>query len=164
LFHLTLPLSPCIHLLLPSKQPAETFQFLQHHGADANAVYSRGNRPLHLAAALLKVPEIIDLLLNNGVEVDARNNSHSTPLFTACQANNPYAASKLIANGADCEAQDVNGKCPFDYIRDTEEWIDSGFFSEAVRARLKAFSFKHARDLVKSISQAVKTTRPREYN
>jgi len=57
------------------------------------------SRPLHLAAALLKVPEIIDLLLNNEVEVDARNNSHSTPLFTACQANNPYAASKLIANG-----------------------------------------------------------------
>lgn len=42
--------------------------------------------------------------------------------------------------GADCEAQDVNGKCPFDYIRDTEEWIDSGFFSEAVRARLKGTS------------------------
>ena len=56
-------------------------------------------RPLHLAAALCKVPEIIDLLLDGGAEVDAKNNSLSTPLSTACQANNPYAASRLITKG-----------------------------------------------------------------
>ena len=56
-------------------------------------------RPLHLAAALCKVPEIIDLLLDGGVEVDTKNNSLATPLSTACQANNPYAASRLIAKG-----------------------------------------------------------------
>ena len=58
-------------------------------------------RPLHLAAALCKAPEIIDLLLvDGGVEVDAKNNSLSTPLSTACQANNLYAASRLITKGA----------------------------------------------------------------
>ena len=58
-------------------------------------------RPLHLAAALCKAPEIIDLLLvDGGVEVDANNNSLSTPLSTACQANNLYAASRLITKGA----------------------------------------------------------------
>ena len=56
-------------------------------------------RPLHLAAALCKYPEIIDLLLDDGAEVDPKNNSLSTPLSTACQANNPYAASRLIAKG-----------------------------------------------------------------
>ena len=34
----------------------------------------------------------------------------------------------------------MSGKCPFDYVRDTEEWMDSGFFSETVRARLKGTS------------------------
>jgi len=42
--------------------------------------------------------------------------------------------------GADCRAQDTFGKYPFDYIRDTEEWMDSGYFSEEVRARLKGNS------------------------
>ena len=56
-------------------------------------------RPLHLAAALCKYPEIIDLLLDDGAEVDPKNNFLSTPLSTACQANNPYAASRLIAKG-----------------------------------------------------------------
>ena len=39
--------------------------------------------------------------------------------------------------GADYRAQDVTGKCAFDYIRDHKEWIDSGHFSDEVRARLK---------------------------
>ena len=46
----------------------------------------------------------------------------------------------LLCTGADCRARDAFGKCPFDYIRDTEEWMDSGYFSEEVRARLKGTS------------------------
>ena len=56
-------------------------------------------RPLHLAAALTKVPEIADLLLEGGAEVDARNRMEATPLSMACEANNPYAASKMIVKG-----------------------------------------------------------------
>ena len=47
----------------------------------------------------------------------------------------------LSCTGADCRAQDAFGKCPFDYIRDTGEWMDSGYFSEEVRARLKGTYF-----------------------
>ena len=46
----------------------------------------------------------------------------------------------LSCTGADCRARDAFGKCPFDYIRDTEGWMDSGYFSEEVRARLKGTS------------------------
>ena len=46
----------------------------------------------------------------------------------------------LLCTGADCRARDAFGKCPFDYIKDTEEWMDSGYFSEEVRARLKGTS------------------------
>ena len=65
------------------------------------------HRPLHLAAALCKYQEIIDLLLDDGAEVDPKNNSLSTPLSTACQANNLYAASRLIAKGTVVSVQTV---------------------------------------------------------
>ena len=39
--------------------------------------------------------------------------------------------------GADYHAQDATGKRAFDYIRDHKEWIDSGHFSDEVKARLK---------------------------
>lgn len=40
-------------------------------------------------------------------------------------------------SGADCHATDVTGKCAFDYVMDHEEWIDSGHFSDDIRALLK---------------------------
>lgn len=39
------------------------------------------------------------MLLDHGAEVDPRNTTQATPLFTACKANNPTIASKLIACG-----------------------------------------------------------------
>ncbi len=32
---------------------------------------------------------------------------------------------------------DVHGKCAFDYVNDHKEWMDSGHFSEEVKAILK---------------------------
>ena len=43
-----------------------------------------------------------------------------------------------IITGANYRAQDISGKCAFDYISDHKEWIDSGHFSDEVRARLKS--------------------------
>ena len=49
-----------------------------------------------------------------------------------------------IIIGADYRAQDKSGKCAFDYISDHKEWIDSGHFSDEVRARLKSkLSIEH---------------------
>ena len=31
----------------------------------------------------------------------------------------------------------MHGKCPFDYVKDHREWIDSGYFNEEINARLK---------------------------
>lgn len=43
----------------------------------------------------------------------------------------------MVCTGADCHARDVSGKRPFEYIKDHEEWIDSGHFSDDTRALLK---------------------------
>ena len=74
----------------------------------------------------------------------------------------------------------VSGLTAFDFISDFEEWIDCGYFSEEIKARLKgsvvykvflrtmsrkkltswspltAYSLKHARDLVRAITKKVK--------
>lgn len=42
-----------------------------------------------------------------------------------------------ITAGADCHALDSKGKHPFDYVQDHEEWINSGHFSDDIRALLK---------------------------
>ena len=44
---------------------------------------------------------------------------------------------KTRSPGVDIRLQDAYGKSAFDYITDYEEWIDSGFFTEDTRARLK---------------------------
>ncbi|KAK2566816.1 Poly [ADP-ribose] polymerase tankyrase-2 [Acropora cervicornis] len=48
----------------------------------------------------------------------------------------------------------------FDFITDFEEWIESSYFTEEMRARLKAYNLKHARDLVRAISKKVKNQPP----
>ena len=116
----------------------EVLQFLLSQGADPNARYSSGNSPLHLSAALDTVPALTDLLLDSGAEVNACNDQHSTPLHSACTANSPYIASRLLARGADHSIADKKGRCAFQSIRDYEEWMSSAFFSEDTKAQLRS--------------------------
>jgi len=59
-------------------------------------------RPLHLAASLTSQPDIVEVLLENGAEMNAQNKTGMTPLITACQANSIHSASKLVENGIMC--------------------------------------------------------------
>ncbi|CAH3027343.1 unnamed protein product, partial [Porites evermanni] len=54
----------------------------------------------------------------------------------------------------------VTGLTAFDFISDFEEWIECGYFNEEIKARLKAYSLKHARDLVRAITKKVKNQLP----
>ena len=55
-----------------------------------------------------------------------------------------------------CHDVFVSGLTAFDFILDYDEWIECGYFSDEIRARLKAYSLKHARDLIRAISKKVK--------
>eukprot|EP00731_Ephydatia_muelleri_P024128 Em0016g399a len=132
--------------------PIHAFQFLLKQGADPNAEYADGNRPLHLSSSLLMLPEITGLLLEAGADLNARNKQGFTPLFVACQVNNPYVANQLIVRGADYKCKDSSGMCALDYILDYEEWMDCSHFNDDMRARLKAYSLKQAKELVHSIT------------
>ncbi|XP_041366840.1 uncharacterized protein LOC121381572 [Gigantopelta aegis] len=135
---------------------ADAVKFLLDCGADPNPSYPDGNSALHYAASLPGSTDILETLLAYGAEADCVNDDGCTPLFFATQANNQFAACVLIAQGTNVRQKNFQGLTAFDNIVDFDEWIDSGYFTDEIKARLKAYSLKHARDLIRAISKRVK--------
>ena len=82
-------------------------------GADPSSVDGRMAAPLHIAA--LKEPEIVRLLLEVGVEVDARTSRGSTGLIEAAAEGQTETVNLLLAAGADAAARDAEGCTGFHY-------------------------------------------------
>ncbi|XP_022088281.1 uncharacterized protein LOC110977993 isoform X2 [Acanthaster planci] len=141
---------------IKSKQRLDMMRFLFEHGADLDQRYSGGNTPLHYAAGMTGPTDILELLIEYGADVDAVNEDICSPLFFATQANNYYGASILLQAGANVRHKNLQGLTAFDCILDFDEWLECGFFTDEIKARLKAYSLKHARDLVRAITQKVK--------
>ena len=60
---------------------------------------------------------VVELLLKNGADVNARNsNDHwgTTPLHAAAHANQRDIAAMLIAHGAEINATNLNGRTPLE--------------------------------------------------
>ena len=68
-----------------------------------------GSTPLHYAARNGNV-EIAHLILQNGAEVNVRNNGGNTPLHWAAIFGNVDILHLLVENGADLEAQSNDGE------------------------------------------------------
>ncbi|KAH3877689.1 uncharacterized protein LOC127872130 isoform X2 [Dreissena polymorpha] len=134
----------------------EVLKFLLDHGAEPSPKYPGGNTALHYAAGLSGPSDVLELLVSYGAEIDIVNEDGCTPLFFATQSNNKFAACVLISQGANVRQKNSLGLTAFDYIVDFEEWIECGYFTEEIKARLKAYNLKHARDLIRAISKRVK--------
>jgi len=145
---------------VPCANRVETVRFLLRKGASVNPTYPGGNTALHLTAGLSNSSDLLELLLSFDADVDAMNDDLCSPLFYATQSNNLYAASLLLNHGANVRSRNLQGLTAFDFISDFEEWIECGYFSEEIKARLKAYSLKHARDLVRAITKKVKSHPP----
>lgn len=135
---------------------ADVIKFLLDNGADPSPKYPGGNAALHYAAGLSGPSDVLELLVAYKAEIDPVNVEGCTPLFFATQSNNKFAACVLIEQGANVRQKNSQGLTAFDYIVDFEEWIDCGYFNEEIKARLKAYNLKHARDLIRAISKRVK--------
>lgn len=90
-----------------------TLKLLLDHGADAQACarsFDRGT-PLHLAARIQgpDAGDTIQLLLQRGACVNARDNRERTPLHAASTAG---AVRTLVMHGADIEARNNAGQTP----------------------------------------------------
>lgn len=145
---------------VPCANRVETIRFLLRNGASVNPTYPGGNTALHITSGLSNAADVLELLLSFDADVDALNDDACTPLFYATQSNNLYAASLLLNHGANVRSRNLQGLTAFDFITDFEEWIESSYFTEEMRARLKAYNLKHARDLVRAISKKVKNQSP----
>jgi len=75
-----------------------------------------GQRPRRLAcihlAALKGHKELVELFLQNGVDVNVRNNRNDTPVLWAARGNHVDTVRLLIQHGADLHIQNDKGSTP----------------------------------------------------
>jgi len=73
--------------------------------------------------------EEVARLIKEGADVNAANNSGSTPLILAAQySSNPDVLQVLIDNGASIDIQDKKGKRAIDYAEQNEALAGSSIF------------------------------------
>jgi ankyrin repeat protein len=81
-------------------------EILIAHGANLEALSEdRGARAIHLAATFGEL-EMLTLLLDDGAEIEAQDNTGQTPLLIAAATNNLEAVNVLLDRGADLEARE----------------------------------------------------------
>jgi hypothetical protein len=108
-----------LHLAAAFAGP-EAVRLLLEHGAHAHQV-SRNpqrNQALHAAIALGDSPEVIELLLEAGADVNATQAGGFTPLHQAASAGKLEIVRLLLKSGALREARCDQGKLPGDYARE----------------------------------------------
>ena len=70
---------------------------------------------MHVAAVHMVFFEIVKLLVEHGVNVNARDGADMTPLHYAAKGNVFKTVKLLVEHGADVNAQDGNGMTPLHY-------------------------------------------------
>ena len=81
-------------------------------GSNPREADDLGRTPLHLAVALSHNPSVVQLLVDAGAELEARDRHGSTPLHSAISNTNLSVIRALLDVGADVEARDRRGHTP----------------------------------------------------
>lgn len=83
-------------------------------GADVSArAEITGNTPLMFASAISKNPAVLEVLLEAGADVNARDAGGKTPLFLAVSLNSmPEVVTFLLNAGANVNARNQQGNTP----------------------------------------------------
>jgi ankyrin repeat protein len=104
---------------------------------------SWGETPLHVAASNGH-RGVAEVLLANGADVNARDNSGRTPLHPSAWNGHKAVAELLLANGADVNARDKSGGTPLHQY--TREKISDGA-TEAACRDVAALLLAHGADV-----------------
>lgn len=94
----------------------------QHVAADTDLTArepAMGGTPLHVAVFAAQT-EAAGLLIENGADLNLKNNFGSTPLHVAAFFGRPEAVKLLLEKGADATAKDLSGATPLDMV--ASEW------------------------------------------
>ncbi|XP_068129763.1 uncharacterized protein [Hyperolius riggenbachi] len=134
----------------------ETVDFLLSTGIALNICDNKGNSVLHFAALYAENYEILKLLLSHGADVNLQNCDSITPLFNAVFTSNFHGASLLIDSGANLKHQDNEGLTAFDHIKNIDDWIESGIFSNDINEVLRAYELRQCVQLVKWVDYKMK--------
>ncbi len=96
-------------------------EYLLSKNASANLASNNAFKvaPLHSACAISNL-DIASLLIQNGADVNARQQQGVTPLHSAAHNGQKELVQLLILNGAECTAKMDNGKTPYDMAIEKE--------------------------------------------
>lgn len=89
--------------------------------ANKNALDAAGLAPIHYAV-LAGETEMIDLLLENGVDVNLCSREGDTPLHMAALQKSVSGINKLIEKGAKPDSQNIYGQTPLHYACAKEDF------------------------------------------
>ena len=98
---------------------SEVARYLVLKGADVNQPSNNGFNvyPIHSAAAG-NYNDIVRMLIENGAEVNVKQQAGSTPLHTAAQTGNLEMLILMLEHGADVNTRMEGGKLPADLARE----------------------------------------------
>ena len=96
-----------------------------NNGANPNAKNRNKNTALMSAAQSNADPRVIEVLLDAGAELEARNQRGSTALHYAAMDNVPEVVELLIKKGADIEALNHEKKTPLYYAKHNKNLNDT---------------------------------------
>jgi len=97
---------------IPTAARLAMAQWMIDHGSD---VHQGGDGPLMRAAlAAYRIP-MMELLVNNGADVNAKWDRHFPILFAPCETVDPVAIKWLLDHGADPNGSE-NGQSALDYV------------------------------------------------
>ena len=116
-----------LHSSILDERDVKVIQILLNHGADVTAKYhqwadgsphpsgrpSAPLTPIQLAAYVGSPTDVIELLIERGADVNARDENGLTPLHLAAGNNdNSHVVRFLLSRGAESNARDENGDTP----------------------------------------------------
>jgi len=89
--------------------------FLVHAGTKIEQRDNDGMTPLNiLSSSIFDLFSTIDALLNEGADINSRNNIGRSPLLSACEMGNVSTVRVLLDHGADISVRDDAGRSVYD--------------------------------------------------
>lgn len=104
-------------ILATKNNQVKTFEYLIEQGADINTVSDKNQRHAIHIAARGGFLNIIESLLNKGVDIDKATANGESPLMLAIQSHFKPVVKYVVEKGADINVKDASGITPLDYAR-----------------------------------------------